>query len=127
MEAVRIALLMVAAALACAAMRAQRPELAAGVALAAGTAALTMLLPGLREAAAALSLFSSASGLDGGAALILRATGISLIAEFAVHICEDAGEKALASRVELAVRVTLFAMAAPLLTEVVTIVTEALL
>ena len=127
MEAVRIALLLIAAALACAAMRAQRPELAAGVALAAGTAALTMLLPGLREAAAALSLFSSASGLDGGAALILRATGISLIAEFAVHICEDAGEKALASRVELAVRVTLFAMAAPLLTEVVTIVTEALL
>ena len=102
MEAVRIALLLVAAA-------------------------LTMLLRGLREAAAALSLFSSASGLDGGAALILRATGISLIAEFAVHICEDAGEKALASRVELAVRVTLFAMAAPLLTEVVTIVTEALL
>ena len=44
-----------------------------------------------------------------------------------MHICEDAGEKALASRVELAVRVTLFAMAAPLLTEVVTIVTEALL
>ena len=36
MEAVRIALLLVAAALACAAMRAQRPELAAGVALAAG-------------------------------------------------------------------------------------------
>ena len=71
MEAVRIALLLVAAALACAAMRAQRPELAAGVALAAGAAALTMLLPGLREAAAALSLFSSASGLDGGAALIL--------------------------------------------------------
>ena len=54
MEAVRIALLLVAAALACVAMRAQRPELAAGVALAAGAAALTMLLPGLREAAAAL-------------------------------------------------------------------------
>ena len=35
MEAVRIALLLVAAALACAAMRVQRPELAAGVALAA--------------------------------------------------------------------------------------------
>ena len=126
MEAVRIALLLVAAALACAAMRAQRPELAAGVALAAGAAALTMLLPGLREAASALSLFADASGLAGGAALILRATGVSLIAEFAVHICEDAGEKALASRVELAVRVTLFAMAAPLLTEVVTAVTEAL-
>ena len=38
MEAVRIALLLIAAALACAAMRAQRPELSAGVALAAGAA-----------------------------------------------------------------------------------------
>ena len=54
------------------------------------------------------------------------ATGVSLVAEFAAHLCEDAGEKALAGRVELAVRVTLFAMAAPLLTEVVAIVTEAL-
>ena len=75
MEAVRIALLLVAAALACAAMRVQRPELAAGVALAAGAAVLTMLLPGLREAASALTLFADASGLDGGAALILRGDG----------------------------------------------------
>ena len=73
-----------------------------------------------------MTLFADASGLDGGAALILRATGVSLIAEFATHLCEDAGEKALASRVELAVRVTLFAMAAPLLTELVNLVTEAL-
>ena len=51
MEAVRIALLLVAA----------------------GAAVLVMLLPGLREAASALSLFADASGLDGGAALILRA------------------------------------------------------
>lgn len=126
MEAVRIALLLIAAALACAAMRAQRPELSAGVALAAGAAALTMLLPGLRQVASALTLFAGASRLDGGAALILRATGVSLLTEFAAHICEDAGEKALASRVELAARVTLFAMAAPLLTEVVTAVTGAL-
>ncbi len=77
--------------------------------MAAGAAVLVMLLPGLREAASALTLFADASGLDGGAALILRVAGVSLIAEFATHLCEDAGEKALASRVELAVRVTLFA------------------
>lgn len=126
MDAVRIALLLVAAALACATMRVQRPELAAGVALAAGAAALMMLLPGLREAAGALSGFAEASGLEDGAALILRATGVSLIAEFAARLCEDAGEKALAGRVELAVRVTLFAMAAPLLTELLQMVTETL-
>ncbi|HIS02619.1 MAG TPA: stage III sporulation AC/AD family protein [Candidatus Pullichristensenella avicola] len=126
MEAVRIALLLLAAALACAVMRAQRPELAAGVALAAGAAALALLLPGLRQAAETLTGFAGAAGLDGGAALILRATGVSLIAEFAAGVCEDAGEKALAGRVELASRVTLFAMAAPLLKELLDLVTEAL-
>ena len=96
------------------------------MALAAGVAALILLLPGLRQAAEALTGFADATGLDGGAALILRATGVSLIAEFAACLCEDAGEKALAGKVELAARVTLFAMAAPLLSELLTLVTEAL-
>ena len=58
---------------------------------------------------------------------VYKALAMGFVTEIGAGICEDAGEKALASRVELAVRVTLFAMAAPLLTEVVTIVTEALL
>ena len=108
MDAVRIALMLLAAALACATMRVHRPELAVGVALAAGAAALVLVLPGLRTAADPLA-------------------GISLIAEFAARLCEDAGEKALAGRVELVVRVALFAMAAPLLVELLDTITEAFL
>lgn len=127
MDAVRIALMLLAAALACATMRVHRPDLAVGVALAAGAAALVLVLPGLRTAADTLARFAQASGLEDGAALILRATGISLIAEFAARLCEDAGEKALAGRVELVVRVALFAMAAPLLVELLDTITEAFL
>ena len=95
MDAVRIVLLLVAAALASATMRSQRPELAAGVALAAGAAVFVMLAPGLQKAAESVAGFASAAGMDGGPALILRAAGVSLIAEFASQLCEDAGEKAL--------------------------------
>ncbi len=127
MDAVRIVLLLVAAALASAMMRAQRPELAIGVALSAGAAALVMLLPGLREAAGAIAGFADAAGMDDGAALILRAAGISLIAEFAGQLCEDAGERALAGRIDLVVRVTLFAMAAPMIAQLYALVTETLI
>ena len=127
MDAVRISLLLVAAALAVAAMRAQRPELAVGVALAAGAAALAMLVPGLRVAAESVAGFAAAAGMEGGPALILRAAGVSLIAEFASQLCEDAGEKALAGRIELAVRVTLFAMAAPMISELYALVSGALI
>ncbi|NLD60119.1 MAG: hypothetical protein GX647_10745 [Clostridiales bacterium] len=126
MDAVRIVLLLVAAALASATMRSQRPELAAGVALAAGAAVFVMLVPGLKDAAESVAGFANAAGMDGGPALILRAAGVSLIAEFASQICEDAGEKALAGRIELAVRVTLFAMAAPLIADLFSLVTKAL-
>jgi len=85
-----------------------------------------MLAPGLRDAAASVAGFATAAGMDGGPALILRAAGVSLIAEFASQLCEDAGEKALAGRIELAVRVTLFAMAAPLIADLVSLVTKAL-
>lgn len=126
MAAVRIALLLAAAAMACAVMRVQRPAMAAGVAMAAGAAVLAMLLPDLRDSAQALEAFADAAGLEDGAALVMRAAGVALIAEFAQQICEDAGETALAGRVELAVRVTLFAMAAPMLGELVSLVADAL-
>ncbi|HIU34802.1 MAG TPA: hypothetical protein IAB02_09580 [Candidatus Pullichristensenella excrementigallinarum] len=128
METVYLSLLCVGAALICAMLRPQRPEMALGVALAAGAAALMLLLPGLQSAAQVIREFSirAQQGQD-GAAVLLRAAGIALLAEFAQQICEDAGEKALAGRIELGVRVALFGIAAPLLREVLVVVEEVLL
>ena len=127
METVYLSLLCVGAALICAMLRPQRPEMALGVALAAGAAALMLLLPGLQSAAQVIREFSErAQGAQDGASLLLRAAGIALLAEFAQQLCEDAGEKALAGRIELGVRVALFGMAAPLLREVLLVVEEVL-
>lgn len=48
------------------------------------------------------------------AKLLFKALGISLLTQFASDICVDAGEKALSSKVELAGKVVLLAMAMPL-------------
>ena len=117
MHAVYAALVCVAGAMICAVVRAQRPELSMGIALAAGCLAVTICLPELQSAVSGLVQLSDLAGAgkkDIG--LLLRACGISLISEFAAQVCSDAGESALAGRIRMGQRFVLLAMALPLLT-----------
>ncbi len=117
MEAMRAAVLCVAGALVCALMRQQKPEMRTAAAIAVGLAALFLSLDGLGAGVDMLRRLSGEAGLEGESPLLLiRATGVALIAEFASQLCRDAGESALAGRVELAGRAALMGMTAPLLT-----------
>lgn len=119
MSAVYAALICIAGALISAVVRQQRPELALGVALAAGTGALMICIGDIRQAAGALGALTTAAGLDQShAELMLRACGITLIGEFAMQVCADAGESALAGRIRLALRLATLVMALPLITDV---------
>ncbi len=65
------------------------------------------------------------SGVDGAAVgIMLKALGISYITVFAADICTDAGQSSLASRVELAGRLCLAAMALPLVKRIIAIAAE---
>ena len=117
MAAMRAALLCVAGALTCALMRQQKPEMRMAAAIAAGLGALYLSLDGLGAGVEMLRLLSGRAGLDSDdSTLLIRATGIALIAQFGSQLCRDAEESALAGRVELAGRVALLGMTAPLLT-----------
>ena len=48
--------------------------------------------------------------------IILKVLGIAYITEFAVAICQDAGEKSIASKIELAGKVAIFFAAIPVFT-----------
>ena len=52
---------------------------------------------------------------------MLRACGISFIAEFASHICTDAGETALASRIRLAQRLAIIVIAIPMISDIISL------
>ena len=127
MEIAAIAGLTVAAAFLAVVLRQHKPEFALAVGLMAGIVILAVCLRKAAPALGSLSDLLNAASLPAeyGAALF-KALGVCLLTQLASDACSDAGEKALAGRVELAARVTLFAMAAPLLTEVVTAVTGAL-
>ena len=48
--------------------------------------------------------------------IILKVLGIAYITEFAAAICQDAGEKSIASKVELAGKIAIFLAAIPVFT-----------
>jgi stage III sporulation protein AD len=121
MEVIRLVLLCVAAALIAAMLRVDRPEMAAAVAMAAGVAAFLMVIGDIRSVAEAAQSLASGAGVSGDStALMLRAAGIALVAEFGAQISRDAGESALAGRIELGARVALAAMTIPVLSGMVT-------
>lgn len=109
--------LCVAAAMICAMLRAERPELATVVSLAAGVAVFAMLAAQIRTGMPHLEALSRAfQGMDSDIrSAVLRGAGIAVIADLGAQICRDAGETALAGRVTLIARVSILALCVPML------------
>lgn len=125
--ALRIAILCVATAIVCLTIRVSRPEIALATALAAGLVACLMSLSELREVVGAVTELARAARAEGEEmSVALRACGLALIGEYAGQLCRDAGEGALAQRVEFAMRVSLLAMMSPLAVDVMGQIAEIL-
>lgn len=117
----RILMLCVAAAMICVALKKDRPEMAAVTAMAAGVTALMMSMDDLKSAANAFQSLSAQAAISpANVQMMLRAVGIALASEFGAQLCKDAGEGALASRIEFGARAALLAMSLPVLSGLVT-------
>ena len=58
--------------------------------------------------------------------ILLKITGIAIITEFAVSICSDAGEKAIASKIEMGSKVIIIAMSIPIISSLLELIVEIL-
>ena len=58
--------------------------------------------------------------------ILLKITGIAIITEFAVSICSDAGEKAIASKIEIGSKVIIIAMSIPIISSLLEVIVEIL-
>ena len=59
-------------------------------------------------------------------ALLLKITGIAFLAEFAVSICKDAGEAAIASKIEIGSKIIIISMAIPILSSLLELILKLL-
>ena len=56
--------------------------------------------------------------------ILLKITGIAYVVELASSLCADAGEKAIASKIEFAGKVLIVTMSVPIITTLVETITE---
>ena len=58
--------------------------------------------------------------------ILLKITGIAFLTEFAVSVCSDAGEKAIASKIEIGSKVVIITMSIPIITSLLELIIEIL-
>ncbi|ADZ83462.1 stage III sporulation protein AD [Cellulosilyticum sp. ST5] len=56
--------------------------------------------------------------------IVLKVVGIAYLAEFGAQLCEDAGEKAIGSKVQLAGKVMIFVIASPVILALIELITD---
>jgi stage III sporulation protein AD len=122
-----IGLALVAALLSVFLKESRLPALALLLVLGAGGLIFLSLLPQLK---ALLDIFASLTEKAGVSPqyfqVVLKVIGVAYIGEFGVQMCRDAGQGALALKIELAAKITILLLAAPLITSIVQSVTRLL-
>ena len=104
-----------AAALVCASLRTAYPQIATAVALACGVAVLMLTSGDLAVLSNSLRKLDDYAGKVHNDLPLLKICAIAMLAEFASDICRDAGEAALAKRIEIGIRIGITASAFPLI------------
>ena len=100
-------------------LRELRPEMARLFALGAGVVIMGLAVPMAAEFVSGIKVFGAMSSVTADfLGPLLKITGIAYIAQFAAELCRDAGESALAGRVEFAGKTAIALMSFPIIREV---------
>lgn len=104
-----------------------KPEFAIYVSMIAGVLILVLAIQKLTGIINLLQSLANKTYINKSfLSILLKITGIAFITEFAVSICSDAGEKAIASKIEIGSKVIIIAMSLPIITSLLELVIEIL-
>jgi len=93
-----------------------RPEFAIYISIIAGILILLISIQKMEGIIALIQSISEKAGVNGKfLSILLKITGIAILAEFAVSICKDSGESAIASKVEMGSKVIIISMSIPII------------
>lgn len=93
-----------------------RPEFVIYVSLMAGTLILMLIMEKMGAIIDLLTNLSNKTAINNEfLILLIKITGIAFLTEFAVSICKDTGETAVASKVEVGGKVIIVSMSIPII------------
>lgn len=117
----------VSAVVAALALRAYRPEMSLQISLAAGVMILILTLDDISAVIGSVSALSNGLGIDNERIkTVFKIIGVAYLAQFAASVCRDAGESAMAGKMELVGRVMILMLALPLVSSVLEVVARLL-
>lgn len=100
-----------------------KSEFAIYIALVAGIIIIYMIFNKLEGIVNLLKTISDKSGINSQfLGLLLKITGIAILTEFGVTICKDAGEGAIASKIEIGSKVIIISMSIPIISSLLEVI-----
>ncbi len=97
----------------------QRPELAVQLSIVAGAVIFTMMLGKINSVITLMKELAQKTNISFlYMGTILKIIGVAYIAEFGAQICRDAGEGAVAAKIEFAAKVIVIVLAIPIIVAV---------
>lgn len=104
-------------------LRKQKPEIAIQVSIITGALIFMLLAAKLSAIIDMLEDYAYKAEIKPAYfTAILKITGIAYLTEFGSEVCKDAGENAIASKIEMAGKVIIVSMAIPVITSLIDII-----
>ena len=116
MEIVKIIGVGLIATIILAIIRTYKPELTIYVSIIAGAIIFSMVMDKLSAIIDLLTNLSKKSGINAQyVAILLKISGIAILSEFAVSVCKDLGETAVATKIDLAGKIIIISISIPII------------
>lgn len=100
-----------------------KPEFAIYISIIAGILILGLAFDKLADLIKLLNTFANKSSVNGKfIMLLIKITGIAILTEFAVSLCKDSGESAIANKIDISGKIMIVAVSIPIFSSLLEIV-----
>lgn len=104
-----------------------KPEFAIYISLLTGVLILLLVADELSGIVSLLQSFADKVSINSTfLVLLIKITGIAFLSEFAVSICKDSGEAAIASKIEIGTKIIIISMSIPIISSLLEIILDVL-
>lgn len=104
-----------------------KPEFAIYISMLAGVLILVLVMDKLTGIINIINTIASKASINTKfIALLIKITGIAFLSEFAVSICKDSGECAIATKIELGSKIVIISMSIPIISSLLEVILKIL-
>ncbi len=104
-----------------------KPEFAVYISIIAGIIIILMIMDKLSAIIELITTLTNKTSVGSSfLTILLKITGIAILTEFAVSICKDSGETAIANKIDLGGKVIIISISIPIITALLELITSIL-